>query len=269
MFAVGAFAVIRHVVVEHQRAREARDEIAKLQAGLDALRPKGRNDVHATVNGVLSHITFTSASQGVAAATAAVADACGKDAETGGGDVLSTGDSPRKRFVREAVHRDDASDGSASSVLCIFRSAETGERFERFTFVRGDASASSLTSVTRQSQADLNAMFPLDGDAPGDDLAGVPRPENARRVMAATVVETGHAVRIYEVPRKASRAEELRLRRDAFDKQMRDAGYEPSEAVAKALDDTRLYVRGTDRVVVAFELSSDVTRIVLNRTDLL
>lgn len=269
LFAGGALAVTAHVVAKHRRARDARSEIARLQAGLDALRPKGRTDVHATVNGVLSHITFTNEPKGVADAAAAVADACGQDAETGGGDVLATGDTPKKRFVRETVRRDDVADGSASAVLCVFRSSETGERFERFTFVRGDANASSLTSVTRQSKADLNDMFPIDGDAPGDDLAGVPRPEGSRRVVSASVVETGHAVRIYEVARKAPPDEELRVRREAFDAQMRAAGYEPSAAVARVVDDTRLYVRGSDRIVVAFELSADVTRIVLNRTDLL
>lgn len=269
VFAIAALAVTAHVVVKHRRARDARNEIARLQAGLDALLPKGRTDVHATVNGVLSHVTFTNEAKGVAAAASAIADACGEDAETGGGDVLSIGDTPRKRFVRESVHRDDVPDGSASAVLCVFRSSETGERFERFTFVRGDANASSLTSVTRQSKADLSAMFPIDGDAPGDDLAGVPRPDGSRRVVSATVLETGHAVRIYEVARKAPPDEELRARREAFDAQMRAAGFEPSAAVAKVVDDTRLYVRGNDRIVVAFELSSEVTRIVLNRTDLL
>lgn len=258
-----------YVVVKRQRARDARNEIARLQAGLDALIPEGRTDVHATVNGVLSHIRFTSESRGVLAASAAVAESCGEDAETGGGDVLSIGDTPRKRFSREAVYREDLPDGTASGVLCVFRSTETGERFERFTFVRGDASSSSLTSVTRQSNADLHAMFPLEGDAPGDDLPGVPRPSGSRRVISATVVESGHAVRIYEVARKAPKAEELQRSREAFDAQMRAAGYEPSTAVAQALDDTRLYVRGDERIVVAFQLSDDVTRIVLNRANLL
>ena len=50
----GAVVVTRDVVLKHQRERTARETIAKLQASLDALRPKGRTDVHATVNGVVS-----------------------------------------------------------------------------------------------------------------------------------------------------------------------------------------------------------------------
>lgn len=269
-FTAGASAVVVHVVGKHQRARDARETIAKLQAGLDALRPNGYAELHATVNGVQSHVAFSSLPQGVAAAASAVADSCGNDAETGSGSVQWTGDTPpRPRFVRETVHRDEAADGSAVSVMCIFRSAETGERFERFTFVRGDAKASSLTSVTRQSAADLAQAFPIEGDAPGDDLVGVPRPESSRRVISATVAETGHAVRIYEVARKGTPDEAIRARREAFDRQMRGAGYEPSAAVAQALPDTQLYVRGKERIVVAFEPSGDVTRIVINRTDLL
>jgi hypothetical protein len=269
VFGIGALAVVGYGVKQHQRARDARVAVAKLQSGLDALRPRGLSDVHATVNGVVSHITFTSAPKSLAEAAKEVAASCGEDAETGGGAAVSTGDAPAKHFARETVLRDESADGSAVSVLCIFRSSETGERFERFTFVRGDAKSASLTSVTRQSKADIGEMFPKDGDAPGGDLAGVPRPEGSRRVIAASVVETGHAVRIYEVPRKAAPAEELRAQRDAFDRQMRAAGYEPSSDVDKVLEDTRLYVRAADRIVVAFEPSADATRIVINRADLL
>ena len=270
VFTAAASAVVAHVVAKHQRARDARVAIAKLQAGLDALRPSGRAEMHATVNGVQSHVAFSSSPQGVAAAANAVADACGNDAETGTGTVQWSGDTPpRPRFVRERVHRDESADGAAVSVLCIFRSAETGERFERFTFVRGDTKSSSLTSVTRQSAADLAQAFPLEGDAPGDDLVGVPRPENSRRVISATIAETGHAVRIYEVARKGTAEEAIRARREAFDRQMRSAGYEPSAAVAEIVPDKQLYVRGSERIVVAFEPSGDATRIVLNRTDLL
>lgn len=269
LFVSGAALVTRHVVVKHQRERTARETIAKLQAELDALRPKGRTDVHATVNGVVSHITFATSPQKIGAAADAVADTCGNDAETGGADVVAVGDSPPKRFVREAVRRQDVPDGSAAGVLCIFRATDTGERFERFTFIRGNSEGSSLTHVTRQSKADISVMFPAEGDAPGGDLDGVPRPEGSRRVLTATVAETGHAVRIYDVPRKGLPAEELRSRRDAVDRQMRAAGFEPSAAVAQGIEDTRLYVRGSDRIIVAFEPGDEVTRIVINRANLL
>lgn len=270
VFIGGAVAVIVNVVREHQHGREVRETIARLQAGLNAMVPKsGLADVHATVNGVASHITFTSAPQGIADAATAVADTCGKDAETGGAEAVPTGDTPRPRFVRQSVHRDESADGSVVAVLCVFRSTETGERFERFSFVRGDARSSSVTSVTRQSKADITEAFPKEGDAPGDDLPGVPRPEGSRRTISANIVETGHAVRIYELPRKAEPSEEIRLRREAVDQQMRAAGFQPSAAVAKVLDDTRLYVRGSDRIVVSVEPFGEVTRIVINRADLL
>lgn len=269
LFTLAGGLVVTHVARKHQRARDARITIAKLQAGLDALRPKGRSDVHAVINGVRSHIVFASAPQGRADAAAVVAASCGQDAETGGGDAVPSGDTPAKRYVREAVRREDAPDGSASSVLCIFRSAETGERFERFTFVRGDDRTASLTSVTRESKADLGEMFPAEGDAPGDDLSGVPRPEGSRRVVSATVVESGHAVRIYELRQPAGSTKDLEARREAFDRQMRSAGYEPSADVAKVLEDTRLYVRGKDRIVVAVQPFGEVTRVVINRVDLL
>jgi hypothetical protein len=255
--------VTHHAVARHQRARTARDSIQKLMTGLEAIRPKERTDVHASVNVMLSHVAFSTMPKGVHDAAAAVAGTCGNDEETGGGDVIATSDSPGRKFVRERVRVDDAAGDSASAVLCVFRSKDTGERFERFTFVRGNAKTSSLTSVTRQSKADLAEMFPIDGDAPGDDLPGVPRPDGARRTMAASIIETGHAVRVYEV------AGSRDARRDAFDGQMRAAGYESSSAVAAAMDDARLYVRGSDRIVVAFAHTGDVTRIAINRTDLL
>jgi hypothetical protein len=265
LFTGGALGVTEHAVAEHQKAKSARSTIAELMSSLEALRPKGSMDLHATLNGTLSHVAFASAPTGIGETAAAVADACGKDSETGGGDALAA-EGRVHNFVRESVHRQDAADDSASAVLCIFRATETGERFERFTLVRGDAHASSQVSITRQSKAELAEMFPVDGDAPGGDLPGVPRPEGSRRVIAASVIETGHAVRIYDIARHGQSSDELSLRRDAFDREMRAAGYTSSPAVATALEDARLYLRGSDRIVVSFERMPEGTRIAINRT---
>lgn len=264
LFGAAALGVVHHAVTERRREVRARETIAGLLAGLEAVAPRGHASVHVSMNGAMTRMTFASAPVARGDAAAAAADACGNDAETGGGERVATGDAPAQRFVRRAVHRDDAEDGSASAVLCIFESRETGERRERLSLVRRlDDASSSLTTITRESPAELATMFPLEGDAPGDDLAGVPRPRGSRRVVAASVVETGHTVRIYE-------SADLDLARavSAFDVQMSEAGWSSSAAVAAKLGDARLYVRSHERIVASFERAGGMMRVALARVAL-
>jgi hypothetical protein len=99
---------------------------------------------------------------------------------------------------------------------------------------------------------DLDAMFPMTGDAPGDDLAGVPRPAGSRRAFSATVLETGHAVRIYEAER------------EQIDAQMTQAGWKLAVA-----GEVRLYIRDGERVLVTTDGAPSGVRITLARVALL
>lgn len=85
---------------------------------------------------------------------------------------------------------------------------------------------------------DLDAMFPQVGDVPGDDLPGVPRPPNARRTFAATVLESGQAVRIYE----GKPADMSAL--------LTSAGWKKTVE-----GDVELYVRGDERMIVTVDAS--------------
>lgn len=110
--------------------------------------------------------------------------------------------------------------------------------------------------VDGETKLDLDAMFPETGDAPGDDLPGVPRPVSSRRTFAATVLETGHSVRIYEAER------------ESIDAQMSGAGFRLAVP-----GDVRLYVRGLDRVLVTVEAGAPapapMVRVTLARVGLL
>jgi hypothetical protein len=265
LFGAVSFVVVDHAVTEKRREVRARDTIAELVASLDAVVPRGHDTVHVSMNGAMTRVAFASAALAPSDAVGAAADACGKDEETGGGEVVATADSPRRRFVRQALHRDDAADGTAGAILCVFESLDTHERRERLTLVRGmrDGS-SSVTTITRESPVELSAMFPVVGDAPGADLAGVPRPSGSRRVIAASVVETGHTVVIYE-----SADAPLEAAARAFDAQMSAAGFASSPAVAAKLDDARLYVRADERIVASFERTGGTVRVALARVTLL
>jgi len=213
---LAGLVVTQHAVAEHSRARASREAVAKLVADLSILPTEARTDVHATINGVVTHLVFGT---GV--------PACGDD------DVVPTSDAPSRRFTKVAVEREDAADGSASAVLCVFRDVD-GTRYERLTFVRGESSV----SLTRESAVDLATMFPLEGDAPGADLVGVPRPTSSRRVVTASVAETAHTVVAYETPESE----------ESFTARMRGVGFVAfSEASG-----VRLYGRGDERIVVVF-----------------
>lgn len=251
---VAAAGLVGHAVAARRREAETRRAFAELAAGLELLGTKDAlagKPVHVVMNGTSARIEVKPHAVPVADAASAAAAACGNDAETGGG-----GGEGIPRFERVAVRREDAAD--ASAVLCVFRAEGGGERRERLSLVRrtSDAASSEVT-VTRDAPAELERMFPLSGDAPGDDLAGVPRPAAARRVFAANVVETGHAVRIYE----ADAASE-----EAIDRQMTGAGF---AVVTASGTEGRLYTRGAERIVAVVERTPSGTRIALARTNLL
>ena len=94
-----------------------------------------------------------------------------------------------------------------------------------------------------EQHASLESLFPTTGDAPGEDIAGVPRPEGSRRDFSATFDGESYGVRIYEAPRPMP---DVVAR---YDTQMAEAGWTRSAAVASAFPDARSYTKGNLQIV--------------------
>jgi hypothetical protein len=82
--------------------------------------------------------------------------------------------------------------------------AKTGDlaRLGTFRYVIADRGpGATKTHVLRQwteGEFNLTKMFPSEGDVPGSDLAEVPRPSAARRILDANVDQSPFGVRVYD-----------------------------------------------------------------------
>ncbi len=57
-----------------------------------------------------------------------------------------------------------------------------------------------VIAVRSEGPFALEAMFPREGDAPGFDLDGVPRPDGARRVLSVREPDVGRALTVHRAP---------------------------------------------------------------------
>ena len=115
------------------------------------------------------------------------------------------------------------------------------------TVERGDNQTVFVTTWS-DGPIDTPSMFPTEGDAPGFDMSGVPRPANARRVLSAREAGQAKAFNAYAVS-----GQPLDETRRAFTAQMVAAGFTVPKAGTTG-SETSGYVaqRGDEAVVVAF-----------------
>ena len=146
-----------------------------------------------------------------------------------------------------------------AATLCVFHEGDDhgeGTAQTRYTLAHeNDDHRVSLFTISTEERADVYAVFPDEGDAPGGDFAGIPRPRDARRLFAATIEGDPYAVRIYET--HAPMADMVKQ----YDADMALAGWTRSEAVAKAMPDARYYTRGDERFVASFEYDKGKARV--------
>lgn len=255
--AFGLLTVAAAVNERAERRAELDGRVRLLAAGLETAAGPASGARHVVLNGAAARVFVTSVPVGLDEAAREADHACGADASIFDDPTTATMREGRgSPFRRERTHRDDAADGSASAILCVVAARDTGERREQLTFLRRvDASSTSAVTITRESAMDLATMFPAEGDAPGRDPAGAPRPAHARRLVAATVVESKHDVWIYETTDAFADLVE------AYDRRMVEAGY---EVLAAGDGPARSYRKGDDELVVVFE-PSEPARIVISR----
>lgn len=149
----------------------------------------------------------------------------------------------------ELAHVDSQSAGDLRATLCTFDAGRTvtGGRGDlprvRYTLAqRISPDTTRVVTVVNASNAPLEAMFPADGDAPGSDLAGVPRPEASKRTLTAVVDDGEHAVRMYETEKPV--AEAMR----AYDRQMDAAGWDTTASLTEA----RMFRKEGRSIVASF-----------------
>jgi hypothetical protein len=69
----------------------------------------------------------------------------------------------------------------------------------RYVVVYKSESGSRVFAAWTHGSFNLYKMFPKKGDVPGEDLAGIPRPNGGRRILSATVTGAPFGVNAYEV----------------------------------------------------------------------
>jgi hypothetical protein len=82
-------------------------------------------------------------------------------------------------------------------------------------------------------------MFPKYGDAPGEDLGGVPRPEGGRRTLSAKIVGAPFGINTYEVLGAPSEVTK------EVDTVLLARGWKAVPTAPGVPDDTRFYSLGT------------------------
>ncbi len=70
----------------------------------------------------------------------------------------------------------------------------------RYINVLKDRDGATVTSMWTRGTFNVNAMFPKVGDAPGEDIGAIPRPEGARRILTAHIVGAPFGLNVYETP---------------------------------------------------------------------
>jgi hypothetical protein len=162
---------------------------------------------------------------------------------------------PAPRLTRVDREEDGA---EAGAVMCTFAAAQAqggaSDTQIRFSLAhRVDATTTSVFTIATETQGSLESLFTLEGDAPGSDLAGVPRPHGSRRDFSATFEGEAYGVVIYEV--KGSMTDAVAR----YDAQMGVAGWKRSDVVAGTFPDARAYARDGLEIVASFEAREGVT----------
>ncbi|WP_394847126.1 hypothetical protein LZC95_06610 [Pendulispora brunnea] len=242
------------LVAHAMRARRDENALLAQMARFEALpvAHHAENGRFVTLNG--SRVFFrTSSTQG---SLAGAVEGIGRECRSGDRAMMLGGEAARddgpslgSDLQLERVDRQETD--NAAAVLCVFRQKGDTSRVRYSMVKRADGGRTSIITVATDSAAPLETLFPAEGDAPGGDFDGVPRPPGSRRTFAATLDGEAYGVRVYEVKRALPDSV------GAYDDEMRAQGWSRSEAVAERLPDARVYTRGPVKMVASFESGPD------------
>ena len=246
--AIALASALGGFLAEHEQ-REAASEalaMATLMRTMEVAPLLGDND-RVSINGAAVVFRISTFQGSPESALDAVARECASgdsDLALGLRSVATEGGT--HPIVLDHVRRESAP--MAAATLCTFRHDDPQEQGRapraRFVLARQHGAQSSVVSIATTGETSLEAMFPSEGDAPGGDLDGFPRPRDARRTFVAAL--GARAVRIYEARTSLARAVQMNDE-DAF-----AAGFVKAPASEAVGDDARLYTRGEVDVVASF-----------------
>lgn len=131
---------------------------------------------------------------------AALREAAPADTTQSGGLRVDAGDAGAALCLAQADDTDLA--GLAKRAARVARSGDLAQLGQlRYLSVRSaGAHAAQLLLVRADGPLPLDAMFPAEADAPGRDLAALPRPSLGRRILSAHVSGGDSGLVAYKVP---------------------------------------------------------------------
>jgi hypothetical protein len=192
-----------HAVHERRQQLQAEHELAELTAAVAPtpmpVQPGGRR---ITLNGAPVRVRISTEARPLADAMKAIDKECASgDESVALARDEGSNEGARKPIRLERVASEEGGAGVRAS-LCIF--ADDGpasdEPLRRVRYTVGhqlDDGRTALTTIVNESRTPLAALFPADGDSPGSDLPGVPRPAQTRRLLTAAMDDGDYSVRMY------------------------------------------------------------------------
>lgn len=241
---------------EKQRAQKEIDELTQAIAPIAMAAPGARR---VTLNGATMYFDKKTVEGSLDDVMARVAKECASgDQNTAFGLPTDAAEGESKALKLDRVHTQESEDGSVRASLCIFAKEGAPDSDEarrvRYTLAhKRDDGSIALTTVVSACGTPLNEIFPAEGDAPGSDLEGVARPENARRTLTAIVGKNEHSVRVYEsslaVPAAVT----------SYDQKMGALGF----ATTGSLEDARMYRKDGRSFVASFRATTDGSTVAL------
>jgi hypothetical protein len=254
--------IVWHIVRERKVAREGMagwGQVALLGTSFGGA--KATDGARIYVNGAPVFFRTSATNENVSQALAKVEQDCrsGDRSRMLGVTAPTIGEGGNADRTLELVRVDREYQGGAAAELCVFRDDRAGgATLVRYTLATPTRSGpTSLVTIAPEHATDVDVLFPAEGDAPGGDLEGVPRPAGSRRTFVARMEDSTYSVRLYET------AQSVRDVRAQFDEQMAQEGWSQSPAVAEALPDARLYAHDGREVVALFDRADETTTITL------
>lgn len=241
---------------EKQRAQREIDELTQAIAPIAMAAPGARR---VTLNGATMYFEKKTAEGSLDEVMARVAKECASgDQNTAFGLSTDAAEGESKSLKLDRVHTQESDDGSVRASLCIFAKEGAADSEEarrvRYTLAhRRDDGSIALTTVVSACGTPLNEIFPAEGDAPGSDLEGIARPDNARRTLTAIVGKNEHSVRVYESSMAVPQAV------TSYDQKMGALGF----ATTGSLEDARMYRKDGKSFVASFRATTDGSTVAL------
>lgn len=248
-----------HSAHEHRAKLRAEKEITELTAAIEPIAMAAPGARRVTINGATMYFDKKTEQGSLDDVMGRIATECASGEQHAAFGLPTDAVEGESKGIRlERVHTQESEDGSVRASLCIFAKEGAPDSDEsrrvRYTLAhRRDDGSIAITSVVSASSTPLNELFPAEGDAPGSDLEGIARPENARRTLTAIVGKNEHAVRVYETPMSVPAAA------SSYDQKMAALGF----ATTASLEDARMYRKDGKSYVASFRATTDGATVAL------